>query len=192
MKYIYYIFSPLYKTTNNIYSLWMARKAINEPFLLIESDLVFDKSLLVAMLYPGRIAVVKMQPWMNGTCVTINKSPQAKTFFVGNEDFFGEIRYKTVNICSFSLASWRRIVTKLDERISDGKVNDYYETIFVEMIADGSLSFENVSFDGKPWYEIDTLEDLVKAEKLFSLVNSRISSDGQFRGAPLPSGYAER
>ncbi|MCK5056012.1 MAG: NTP transferase domain-containing protein, partial [Candidatus Aminicenantes bacterium] len=30
-----YIFSPLYKTTNNIYSLWMARRIINEPFLLI-------------------------------------------------------------------------------------------------------------------------------------------------------------
>jgi len=35
------------------------------------------------------------------------------------------------------------------------------------MIADGSLSFENVSFDGKPWYEIDTVEDLEEAEKLF-------------------------
>ncbi|MBW2607749.1 MAG: NTP transferase domain-containing protein, partial [Deltaproteobacteria bacterium] len=52
-----YIFSPLYKTTNNIYSLWMAREVINEPFLLLESDLVFDESLLDAMLYPDRIAV---------------------------------------------------------------------------------------------------------------------------------------
>ena len=36
---IEYIFSPLYATTNNIYSLWMARKIINEPFLLVESVL---------------------------------------------------------------------------------------------------------------------------------------------------------
>ena len=28
-----YVFSPLYETTNNIYSLWMAREVINEPFL---------------------------------------------------------------------------------------------------------------------------------------------------------------
>ncbi len=27
-----YIFSPLYKTTNNIYSLWLARKVINEVY----------------------------------------------------------------------------------------------------------------------------------------------------------------
>jgi len=162
-----YIFSPLYKTTNNIYSLWMARKIINEPFLLLESDLVFDESLLDDMLYPDRIASAKMQPWMNGTCVTINKYQKVKAFLTGSADSFGEIKYKTVNIYSISRNSWHEIVKRLDKRISDGKVNDYYETIFAEMIADGSLSFENVSFDGKPWYEIDTVEDLEAAENLF-------------------------
>ena len=166
-----YIFSPVYKTTNNIYSLWMAREVINEPFLLLESDLVFDESLLNAMLYPDRIAVAKMQPWMDGTCVTINQSQQVKAFWAGNAYSFGAIKYKTVNIYSISLNSWHCIVKKLDQHISEGKVNDYYETVFAEMIADGSLFFKVVSFDGKPWYEIDTIEDLAEAEKLFSSDN---------------------
>ena len=166
-----YIFSPLYKTTNNIYSLWMAREIINEPFLLLESDLVFDESLLDTMLYPDRIAVAKMQPWMDGTCVTINQSQQVKAFWAGNAYSFGAIKYKTVNIYSISLNSWHCIVKKLDQHISEGKVNDYYETVFAEMIADGSLFFKIVSFDGKPWYEIDTIEDLAEAEKLFSSDN---------------------
>ena len=166
-----YIFSPLYKTTNNIYSLWMAREIINEPFLLLESDLVFDESLLDDMLYPDRIAVAKMQPWMDGTCVTINQSQQVKAFWAGNAYSFGAIKYKTVNIYSISLNSWHCIVKKLDQHISEGKVNDYYETVFAEMIADGSLFFKIVSFDDKPWYEIDTIEDLAEAEKLFSTDN---------------------
>lgn len=166
-----YIFSPLYKTTNNIYSLWMAREIINEPFLLLESDLVFDESLLDDMLYPDRIAVAKMQPWMDGTCVTINQFQQVKAFWAGNAYSFGAIKYKTVNIYSISLNSWHCIVKKLDQHISEGKVNDYYETVFAEMIADGSLFFKIVSFDGKPWYEIDTIEDLAEAEKLFSSDN---------------------
>jgi len=166
-----YIFSPLYKTTNNIYSLWMAREIINEPFLLLESDLVFDESLLDDMLYPDRIAVAKMQPWMDGTFVTINQSQQVKAFWAGNAYSFGAIKYKTVNIYSISLNSWHCIVKKLDQHISEGKVNDYYETVFAEMIADGSLFFKIVSFDDKPWYEIDTIEDLAEAEKLFSTDN---------------------
>jgi NDP-sugar pyrophosphorylase family protein len=162
-----YVFSPLYETTNNIYSLWMAREVINEPFLLLESDLVFDVSLMGAMLYPNRMAVAKMKPWMNGTSVTINQSQQVKAFLADNADSFGETKYKTVNIYSISLDSWCGISKRLDEHISAGKVNGYYETVFAEMIADGSLNFKIASFDGKPWYEIDTIEDLAKAEKLF-------------------------
>ena len=166
---IEYVFSPLYKNTNNIYSLWMARKAIEEPFLLLESDLVFDEALLDEMLYPDRIAVAKMQPWMNGTSVTVNQSRQVKDFLVNNVDSLGDAKYKTVNIYSLSLKSWNGIVKILDKRISDGKVNDYYETVFAEMIADGSLHLEAVFFDDKPWYEIDTIDDLAEAQKLFSL-----------------------
>lgn len=177
---IEYVFSPLYRTTNNIYSLWMARKAINEPFLLLESDLIFDESLLKGMLYPNRIAVAKMQPWMNGTCVTINQSKQVETFLLDNEDSFGMIKYKTVNIYSLSLNSWNEIVKRLDKRISEGKVNDYYETIFSEMVVDSSLFFESVSFDEGPWYEIDTVEDLAEAEMLFSSDNYSVTSAFSF------------
>ena len=35
-------------------------------------------------------------------------------------------------------------------------------------MAEGSLSFDIVSFDEKPWYEIDNLADLAQAERLFS------------------------
>ncbi len=162
-----YIFSPLYKETNNIYSLWMAREVIKESFLLLESDLVFDEALLRDMLYPDRIAVAKMQPWMNGTSVTIDQFQQVEAFWSGSADSFGDSKYKTVNIYSISLKSWKKIVKRLDKHISAGKVGGYYETVFAEMVVDGSLIFKAVSFDRKPWYEIDTLEDLAKAEKLF-------------------------
>ncbi len=165
---IEYLFCPQYKTTNNIYSLWKARNIIKEPFLLVESDLVFDASLLDNMVYPDRIAVARMQPWMNGTTVTINKSKQVETFHKGEEFSSDEIRYKTVNIYSFSQASWSLIKDRLDQYICAGKVHDYYETVFTEMVTEGSLGFDSVSFDGKYWYEIDTIEDLEEAERLFS------------------------
>ena len=160
-----YVFSPLYETTNNIYSLWMARERIHEPFLLVESDLIFDESLLDDMRYPDRIAVARMQPWMNGSTVTVNAFRQVKGF---QSDIAGptdEIRYKTVNIYSFSLSSWQRIKDRLDQHISSGRVNNYYESVFAEMVGDGSLSLHAVSFDGKPWHEIDTHADLAKAER---------------------------
>jgi choline kinase len=165
---IEYIFSPLYKTTNNIYSLWMARKMINESFLLLESDLVFDEKLLDDMLYPDSIALAKMQPWMNGTCVTIGQSNNVNAFVSEDSEVSIEDKFKTVNIYSLSLNSWKKIIKKLDKQISAGNINSYYETIFADMVSDNSLSFKSVYFDGKPWYEIDTLEDLAEAEKVFA------------------------
>jgi choline kinase len=164
---IEYIHSPLYLTTNNIYSLWMARNIINEPFVLFESDLVLNTSLLNEMVLPDKMAVAKMQPWLDGTTVSLNEQNQVTKFHKGTTDTYADIRYKTVNIYSFSLSSWRMIVKRLNQYISEGAVNCYYETVFSEMIDNKTLSFESVSFDHKPWYEIDTINDLAEAEKLF-------------------------
>lgn len=166
---IEYIYSPLYLTTNNIYSLWMARNIINEPFVLFESDLILNTSLLNEMVYPDRMAVAKMQPWLDGTTVSVNKLNQVTQFQEGTKEIYTDTRYKTVNIYSFSLLSWQAIVKRLNQYIADGNVNCYYETVFSEMIDDDSLSLESVSFDHKPWYEIDTIYDLAKAEKLFPI-----------------------
>ncbi|MBI9103841.1 MAG: phosphocholine cytidylyltransferase family protein [Spirochaetales bacterium] len=164
---IEYVFSPKYKTTNNIYSLWMARKKIKESFLLIESDLVFDNTLLSDMLYPDRIAAALLQPWMNGTCVTVNKKNMVNAFLSDTTELLGVNKYKTVNIYTLSLKSWVKILKILNKYISAGKVNDYYEKVFADMVIDGNLDFEKVSFDHKPWYEIDNQKDLAQAEKLF-------------------------
>ena len=68
-----YIVSPQYETTNNIYSLWLAREMIQEPFVLIESDLVFTPPLLEDMLLPDRIAISHILPWMKASTVTISR-----------------------------------------------------------------------------------------------------------------------
>ncbi|MDM8162048.1 phosphocholine cytidylyltransferase family protein [Labilibaculum sp. K2S] len=172
---IEYIHSPLYRTTNNIYSLWMARAIINEPFVLFESDLVLNTSLLDEMVFPDKMAVAEMQPWLDGTTVSVSKTNQVTQFQKGTTDAYSDIRHKTVNIYSFSLLSWKGIIKRLNQYISEGSVNCYYETVFSEMVSDKSLKFEAVSFDHKPWYEIDTINDLAEAEKLFPIKMKKLA-----------------
>ena len=160
---ITYITSPLYKTTNNIYSLWLARDVIDEPFLLIESDLVFDTDMLTDMLYPDRVAVAKIEPWMNGTTVTINNQMEIDAFHCGAQTTDGQ-QYKTVNIYSLSAATWQLVRERLDHHISNNMVNGYYETVFADMVKEDCLFFTPVFFDSNSWYEIDTITDLRAAE----------------------------
>jgi len=157
-----FITNPLFRKTNNIYSLWLARNKIRKSFLLAESDLVFDASQLEGLLYPNKIAISRMQPWMRGTTITLDSLNRVSGFGMGGNEV--GTRYKTVNIYSLSDSSWRKVVERLELHISSGKVNEYYEVIFKEMIADGSLSMDGVFFDPERWYEIDTPADLVNAE----------------------------
>ena len=166
---ITYITSPLYKTTNNIYSLWLARKVIDEPFLLIESDLVFDPKMLKDMLHPDRIAVAKLHPWMDGTTVAINNHSRKVTKFYCGAHKHDNDRYKTVNIYSLSATTWQQVRERLDRLISNNEVNGYYETVFADMVNEGCLSFSPVFFDANRWYEIDTIADLRAAEQVCGL-----------------------
>jgi NDP-sugar pyrophosphorylase family protein len=163
-----YVFNPLFRTTNNIYSLWLGRSVIQEPFILIESDLVFESSMLQTMLTPGRIAISAILPWMNGTTVQLNTREEVESFHFSRPDNRGP-HYKTVNICSLSLPSWGQVITRLDRYISEGRVDEYYEAVFAEMVADRSLVFEAVHFAESRWYEIDTVDDLTSAERMFPL-----------------------
>jgi NDP-sugar pyrophosphorylase family protein len=181
---IEYVRNPLYRTTNNIYSLWLAGSEIQESFLLIESDLIFEASLLEELLIPDRIAVSRILPWMNGTTIAMDSSGDVAFFHkTPTTPELPKVRvvrlrdsaYKTVNICSLSRATWSRVLPRLEQAIADGRVNEYYEAVFAEMVDDGSLSFECVLFDPNQWYEVDTLEDLPGAERIGRRIGRRIT-----------------
>jgi len=180
-----YVVNPDYRTTNNLYSLWLARQQIQEPFLLVESDLVFEARMLDDMLYPDRIAISRLRPWMNGTTVALVSGSRVAAFHpdCNNSD---TPCYKTVNLYSLSLKTWQVMEERLSRYVSDGRLGVYYEAVFADMVADGSLAFDAVFFDADRWYEIDTLADLDEAEKLFG---SRRSTTGRSLVAiePVPT-----
>jgi NDP-sugar pyrophosphorylase family protein len=145
----------------------MARNIMVEPFLLLESDLVFHSPLLHEMMFPDKIAIASIADWMNGTTVTLNKENKVEAFNKDTTFCKTHITYKTVNIYSFSQASWQVISKRLNQHIKEDKINGYYETIFSELVDEGALLLDAVSFDAAAWYEIDTLKDLEEAVKLF-------------------------
>ena len=166
-----YIHNPRYRTTNNLYSLWLARNAIERSFLLLECDLFFEAGLLSGMLHPDRIALATRRPWMHGTTVELDESQRVAEFQLGATG--DPLAYKTVNIHSLSLSTWRRMRRRLDAYVASGRVNDYYEVVFRDMTVDGAFNARAVSFDDGSWYEVDTLEDLIAAERLFA--DSRVA-----------------
>ena len=123
------------------------------------------------------MAVSRMRPWMNGTTVTVDTAQHVTAFQFAGAKANGEIMHKTVNMYSFSRDTWRKFAQHLSSHVTAGRVNEYYETVLAEMLRDGSIAMDAVSFDKGRWYEIDTLEDLQEAELMFPIdVSSEIVS----------------
>ena len=84
---IEYIENPIYDKTNNIYSLSLAKEWLcREDTLLFESDLIFDDSVLDALVSDPRdtLALVdKYESWMDGTCVKLGDDDRIEAFVPG-------------------------------------------------------------------------------------------------------------
>ena len=164
-----YIASPLFATTNTMYSLWLARDLIDEPVLLVESDVVFPGDLLVPLLEPDRIAVSRQLPWMNGSTVTLDAAGYVDALYSPPPGIYfrhctSPDHFITVNMCSLAAATWREVGERLDRYVAAGHTGYFHDVVFADMIAEGSMALAAVLFPANRWYEIDTPADREAAE----------------------------
>lgn len=172
---IVYVNNPVYDKTNNIYSLALAKDwLVKEDTLLFESDLIFEDSVLEAIVSDPRetLALVdKYEPWMDGTCVKLSEDDVIEAFVPGKRFKFNEIKdyYKTVNIYKFSKNfSETHYVPFLDAYQSALGENEYYEQVLrvITMLDEPGIWAKRLN--GEKWYEIDDIQDLDIAESIFT------------------------
>lgn len=172
---ITFVSNPDYRTTNNIYSLWLARPQLTRPFILLECDLVFPSNVLSEFTVADRMAISEPLAWMNGTMVSVANAGEVDSFYMYGPDALDHVLdskvplYKTVNIYSLSMDTWAKVQIRMAELISQGRLDEYYEVVFSELVAEKQISFDGVLLESDSWYEIDTIEDLQSATQLSCL-----------------------
>jgi len=172
---IEYVENPIYDKTNNIYSLYLAKdKLAQDDTILLESDLLFEESILKKLLDDKRksLAVVdKYKSWMDGTSVTIDSDDNILNFFSKNSFRFQDVEnyYKTVNIYKFSKEFSNKMYIPFLEAYSKAMGdNEYYESVLrVLTILDGH-ELRVIRLDNERWYEIDDVQDKHNAEIIFA------------------------
>ena len=165
-----FVANPDYRTTNNIYSLWLAREHFDEDFLLLESDVVCRPGVLeplVAGPAGTSAALVSPKTWfMDGACVELQGVPLAVT--APKQIPFGAHgpqHYKTVNFYRIAADFARGWLTdRLGEKVERRDLSAYYETLFAEAIERRIETFLACPVADTDWFEIDNLDDLDMAE----------------------------
>jgi choline kinase len=150
-----------WSTTNNVYSLWVAREHIAAPFVLVDGDLVLGTTVVDALLVPDRVAVSNVRA--EGSHAEIGADGQIVAVKPGRSED-PRLR-KTVNAASFGRESWDQgFRPAVEAMIEHGRLTEFYEVAIDAAVRVGAARLLALEVDHGAWTEVDDALDLARAE----------------------------
>lgn len=165
-----FIHNPLYETTNNIYSLWLAQpEAAGRDILLLDSDLLYDPRIIrhvtehvadnVLTLIRHELGEEEMKvvTGNDGNITAISKTCNP-----------AEAEGESLGIEKMSAAYTKALFAELDTMMNREHLeNKFYELAFERLIPQGH-SFKTLDVTAFYSCELDTVDDFLQAEKLIA------------------------
>ena len=156
-----------YRDTNNIFSLYIAAKDIKEKFIILNSDIIFHRSILKKLLkldsenltisvdFRDTIGEEEMKVKVDGDkVVRISKKIDPK-----------EADGEYIGLAKVSEKAVEDLKRSLEETMRRKGKGVFYEEVFQHMIDNGKV-VNYTSTSGLPWTEIDTPDDLKFAREV--------------------------
>lgn len=172
-----------YASTNNIYSLYLARSYLSkDDTILMESDLIYESKIIQDMVScedKNLVAVAKYKHWMDGTVTLLNAKKEIIDFIEKKDFRYNDVDtyYKTVNIYKFSKDfSANQYIPFLNAYIKAYGKNKYYELVLKAIAHLSSANLKAFNVDDTAWYEIDDAQDLNIANTLFAKGEEKLRS----------------
>lgn len=159
------VFSPRYVETNSMYTLYNCREVVgDDDFLLLESDLVFERkalSLLLEHKEPTIMLITPVTKFQDQYYVAYDKTGQL--VMCSTDKTLLDAKGELVGIHKFSNAFYKAMckdyASKVEEKLKLG-----YEYEILSMAQGGSRVYV-LNEAGLHWYEIDDPDDLAYAEE---------------------------
>ncbi|MEK6932610.1 MAG: phosphocholine cytidylyltransferase family protein [Nanoarchaeota archaeon] len=161
-----YITNEDYIKTNNMYSLWLAMKDINEEIIFFNADILFNKKILKNVLDSEQNSIAVASEIKEDSMRAVIYNNTIKKL---GKNLVGEVKGDAVGIYKLSREAVKEYFKKATEIINNGDINcSFVEPI--NLIAD-KINFQPVFINEGNWMEIDDLEDYEKAnEKIEGII----------------------
>jgi choline kinase len=163
-------YNELYNSTNNIYSLWLARDAFHEDeMLLMDSDIVFDKRIIAKLFNSGYKSCLALKRHdVLDEEIKVRTDNNGRVLEISKEINPSEAAGESVGIELFSKELLRELFSVIDRIVNIEKnVNQFYEAAFQQLI---NNNHDIYAVDITEYFctEIDTAEDLKIAGELYN------------------------
>jgi choline kinase len=159
------VYSPRYAETNSMYTLYNTREAIGEDdFLLLESDLVFEKKAITSLLESDFTNAMLITPVtkfqdqyyveMDENCILTNCSTDKTQIHPSGE---------LVGIHKLSNRFYKRMCSEYEKIVAEKpKLGYEYQLLYMSQHVQ---PMNVLKVDNLQWYEIDDIDDLKYAEE---------------------------
>jgi choline kinase len=164
---IKYVSNLDYRTTNSMYSLYLALLTLNEPVWVLEGDVFFTGSVLdltvtgdFAWFADSSIRDIDgayLRAGEGGIVTSLEIIRDLKLLREGHHKSMGLLHLTDAGV--IKLTDWLAVGVRQD------KANLYYDLIVAEHLHEYPIHI--VDAKGNKWFEIDTNEDLENARGLF-------------------------
>ena len=163
---ITYVKNEIYDKTNSIYSLYLAKDLIDDDFIVLHGDLVFNKQIVKHILnsHKSDIALIgKTVPLPDKDFKGLVVNERLKHISV---DIYGENTYALQPMYKISKDSIHLWLNKVEKMINDNTLSVYAENALNDILDE--VNFSILDYSNEYIDEIDNLEDLERVSKLIS------------------------
>ena len=165
-----FIYNERFDTAGNAYSLLKAKIAVEgHAFVKLDADLVFEPAVLESLLsasgdvrlmadvHPCGEEEMKIQIDATGRIVNLSKK-------IDPRDAYGE----SIGMEFLTEAGSRLLFPELGALMNEGLDQEYYEEAYGRLARAGAFVTATEVGPDHRWFEIDTIEDLRAAERVFA------------------------
>jgi len=163
---ITYIYNELYASTNNIYSLWLAKdEVLGHDMMMLDSDIVFDERIISKLQNSGyKNCLALKRHEVHDEEIKVKTDAHGCVIEIGKEVNVSQAEGESIGIEIFGIEALTELYFILDRKVvTEKEVNQFYEAAFQEL-SDNNLFIVDIT----EYFcmEIDTEEDLKIAEGL--------------------------
>ena len=163
-----FIYNNVYDSTNNIYSLWLARpEAEGEDFLLLDSDLLYDPQIITEVMANKAANVLTLiKHDLGEEEMKIIPDTQGRVKEISKTCSIEQAAGESIGIERMSSTYTRALYAELQQMIQqEGLDNIFYERAFERLIPQGH-TFHILDTTDLFSTELDTVEDFNSAKQL--------------------------
>ena len=166
-KTIHFIYNADYQTTNNIYSLWLARPFIDgKDFILLDSDILFDPSIALRILSQTDTVLALNRHELGDEEIKVIVDQDNRVMEISKTCSISDAIGESVGIEKMNAEYSKALFTELRQMIdNEGLVNVFYEMAFERLIKQGH-QFRIIDTTDMFSIELDTVEDFNQAKQL--------------------------